>query len=361
MARIRWKLTKQGRIAHIDFTHGRKRHVLSTKTSDPKVAKQILFDIQGRIARGVFNFGEIKRKDIRLSAFLEKYFSYADSYKAQGTVNLEKIHAKALIKELGDKNLRSIDSQDLDEWKANRLRGEISPATFNMERRTLHAIFNVAKKWGFIDANPFGHIKKLKVDERRLFMRQDELKSFFDAVQADVKGGRTKNRRERMFRAMLYYEFMLNTGLRREEGLQLKLSDVDFERNAIHIRNTKDKEDRTVPLTNRAREILLGLGENLFAGLGRQFVSRQFADSLRKAGLRGFKLHSLRHTFATRLIELGVDVITVSKILGHSDIKTTMIYAKTQFDVMQRAINKMNGKGEKCYDLVTRGDLARPA
>lgn len=154
---------------------------------------------------------------------------------------------------------------------------------------------------------------------------------------------------------------MLNTCLRREEGLQLKLSDVDFERNAIHIRNTKDKEDRTVPLTNRAREILLGLGENLFAGLGRQFVSRQFADSLRKAGLRGFKLHSLRHTFATRLIELGVDVITVSKILGHSDIKTTMIYAKTQFDVMQRAINKMNGKGEKCYDLVTRGDLARPA
>jgi integrase len=159
----------------------------------------------------------------------------------------------------------------------------------------------------------------------------------------------------------LYFEFLLNTGLRREEGLRIRLSDVDFERNAVHIRKTKDKEDRTVPLTNRAREILLSLGENLFGGLGKQFVTRQFAASMQKAGLEGFKLHSLRHTFATRLIELGVDVLTVSKILGHSDIKTTMVYAKTQFSVMQRAINKMNGKGEKCYDLVTRGDLGDAA
>jgi site-specific recombinase XerD len=82
---------------------------------------------------------------------------------------------------------------------------------------------------------------------------------------------------------------------------------------------------------------------------------------MQKAGLKGFKLHSLRHTFATRLIELGVDVLTVSKILGHSDIKTTMVYAKTQFSVMQKAINKMNERGEKCYDLVTRGDLADDA
>ena len=175
-----------------------------------------------------------------------------------------------------------------------------------------------------------------------------------------VKNGRTKTRRERMLRTMLYFEFLLNTGLRREEGLGICSSDLDLEHNAVHIRKTKNKEDRSVPLTNRAREILSSLGEDLFRGLSKQHVSREFTASMRKAGLQGFKLHSLRHTFSTHLIDLGVDVLTVSKILGHSDIKTTMIYAKTQFSVMQKAINKMNGMEEKCYDLVTRGDLMRP-
>lgn len=57
--------------------------------------------------------------------------------------------------------------------------------------------------------------------------------------------------------------------------------------------------------------------------------------------MEGFKLHSLRHTFATRLILLGVDIYTVSKILGHSDIKTSMVYAKTTLGTLQSAISRL--------------------
>ncbi len=64
-----------------------------------------------------------------------------------------------------------------------------------------------------------------------------------------------------------------------------------------------------------------------------------FAQICKKAKLTGFKFHSLRHAFATRLIDLGVDVLTVSKILGHSDIKTTMAYAKVRLETMRNAVN----------------------
>ena len=58
-----------------------------------------------------------------------------------------------------------------------------------------------------------------------------------------------------------------------------------------------------------------------------------------KAGLEGFKLHSLRHTFATDLTSAGVDVLTVGKMLGHSDINTTMISAKVRLATMKNAID----------------------
>jgi integrase/recombinase XerD len=58
--------------------------------------------------------------------------------------------------------------------------------------------------------------------------------------------------------------------------------------------------------------------------------------------LDGIKLHSLRHTFATRLIELGVDILTIARLLGHADIKTTMIYAKAELGALRSAVKKLD-------------------
>jgi len=78
-------------------------------------------------------------------------------------------------------------------------------------------------------------------------------------------------------------------------------------------------------------------------------ITHKFNQYLQRAGIKGMKLHSLRHTFATMLISSGVDIYTVSRLLGHSDIRTTMIYAKLQVGVLQEAIKKLNS----CYNLVT--------
>jgi integrase len=98
---------------------------------------------------------------------------------------------------------------------------------------------------------------------------------------------------------------------------------------------------RIIPLNRRAKEILQELGGNIFGELNNALVTQKFLKLTNRLEMFDFKLHSLRHTFACRLIARGVDIYTVSKLLGHSDLKTTMVYAKVDLSSMQNAVNKL--------------------
>jgi integrase len=358
MATLRKKDTQHGYHYVVDFTFRGKRHVITTQTADFRLAKQILHDIQGKIARGTFKLEEYQEKHINLKDFAEQYFKFASSYKMPNTIALEHFVLNNFIKCLGDLDLRFIDAQKLDEWKRQRLT-EIRPVTFNLELRTLKAFLNVAVRWEYISSNPISQIHRLKVEEKRLYMTDSELKKFFDALLSHRENSLRKPYRDRILQYVQFFEFLLNTGLRREEGTQLAASDVDLEAGQVHIRKTKDKEARDVPLTDRAREILIAVGDKMFSELSNNSVTKTFTQTCKNAGLVGFKLHSLRHTFATRLIELGVDVLTVSKILGHSDINTTMVYAKVQRQTMQNAVARLNGRDSVVTIRLLRGDKGR--
>lgn len=99
------------------------------------------------------------------------------------------------------------------------------------------------------------------------------------------------------------------------------------------LRNSQQPFEETLP--------------DLFTQMHYQVVTEKFSYYLKQAGLVGFKLHSLRHTFATKLVALGVDLYTISRLLGHTDIKTTMIYAKTNIVSMQSAVDKLENRGNE--------------
>ncbi|WP_026474890.1 tyrosine-type recombinase/integrase [Alkaliflexus imshenetskii] len=133
-----------------------------------------------------------------------------------------------------------------------------------------------------------------------------------------------------------------SAGLRGQEVINLKISDIDFERMVIHIRQSKYKKDRIVPLS---AIMVIGLkkylrAENphvwLFNGKeadGRYSVkglSWVMRESLKKTTIsKNVNLHSLRHTYATHLLEQGLNIVTLQELLGHADITTTMIYLHT--------------------------------
>lgn len=130
-----------------------------------------------------------------------------------------------------------------------------------------------------------------------------------------------------------------SAGLRGQEVINLKIADVDFERKTIHIRQSKYKKDRIVPLADYMayglKKYLAAQNPHLWLFNGKEPDGRYsvkglswvMREALKKTSIKKeVNLHSLRHTYATHLLEEGVNIVTLKELLGHADITTTMIY-----------------------------------
>jgi integrase/recombinase XerD len=129
--------------------------------------------------------------------------------------------------------------------------------------------------------------------------------------------------------------------MRRSELLNLTPERIDLEGNLIRVEEAKGKKRREIPMTGRVREIVKELGPTLFSDLPRDKVTHKFTEVARHLMLQGAKLHSLRHTFGTYMIAMGFDVTVVKELLGHEDIKTTLIYAKADKRLLEKAMESL--------------------
>lgn len=140
-------------------------------------------------------------------------------------------------------------------------------------------------------------------------------------------------------------------GLRLGELLNLKIEDIDSDRMLIHIKGGKGKKDRTTILGNTCLLILREYyrsykpGVWLFESIkkGKQYSAKSvqniFKTNLKKAGIsKPFTVHSLRHSFATHLLEQGVDLRYIQELLGHSSSKTTEIYTHVSTKNLQNIV-----------------------
>ena len=130
-----------------------------------------------------------------------------------------------------------------------------------------------------------------------------------------------------------------SAGLRSSEVIHLKISDIDFERRSIHIRRSKYNKDRILPLSDYMsiglqKYILLERpltwlfnGKTLGEPYSPKAISWVMREAAKTAGIaKDVTVHTLRHSYATHLIEDGLNIVTVKDLLGHSKIETTMIY-----------------------------------
>jgi integrase/recombinase XerD len=144
----------------------------------------------------------------------------------------------------------------------------------------------------------------------------------------------TKLLKHRILFAVIY-----DCGLRIQEAVNLKISDVDFNRHQVHIRQSKHKKDRYVPVSPL---VLRGLNtyletsnpkEWLFNGklrggqISKEGIRQAFRSTIRKTGIqKKVCIHTLRHSYATHLLEMGLDIVSVKNQMGHAEISTTMMY-----------------------------------
>jgi integrase len=154
-------------------------------------------------------------------------------------------------------------------------------------------------------------------------------------------------------------ETLLYTGLRRDELTHLAWADLDFSRRILTVQakegwRPKDNEVRHIPMAPRLHDLLRSLPRKdslwvfstIHGGphLG-HILSRDFRKLARACGVKGASLHTLRHTFASHLVMNGTDIYTVQKLLGHSSIKTTEIYAHLAPDFLKAAVARLDYDG----------------
>jgi site-specific recombinase XerD len=143
----------------------------------------------------------------------------------------------------------------------------------------------------------------------------------------------------KLLKQRIVLSLIYSAGLRGQEVINLKISDIDFERMTIHIRQSKYKKDRIVPLSFAMAKglkiylkaenphIWLFNGKDASGKYSTRGLSWVMRENLKKTSItKDVNLHSLRHSYATHLLEEGVDIVSVKNLLGHADISTTMIY-----------------------------------
>lgn len=140
----------------------------------------------------------------------------------------------------------------------------------------------------------------------------------------------------------------ISTGMRKGEILQLKWSDIDFAEDYIVVRDSKNYESRVIPMNNNLKQELIKLredngdGKYLFSyhdGKPIEYVYRSFGTALKRSGIKKCTFHSLRHTFATRAVMAGVDIVTVQELLGHKTIAMTKRYSHPTPEHKKKAVN----------------------
>ena len=217
----------------------------------------------------------------------------------------------------------NISEDEINEYLVGLARDPRSPSRSSFK----HMVYGLRYYYRLLGQNKRAiALPSLKQDTKLpVILNRSELKQLFKAP-ALLK--------QRVVLSLIY-----SAGLRGQEVINLKISDIDFERMTIHIRQSKYKKDRIVPLSPT---MVIGLkkylkAENphiwLFNGKqpdsqysirGLSWVMR---ENLKKTNItKKVNLHTLRHTYATHLLEEGLNIVTLKNLLGHAEISTTMIY-----------------------------------
>ena len=166
------------------------------------------------------------------------------------------------------------------------------------------------------------------------------------------------------FHNQVYFTTVYSCGLRLHEGLHLEIGDIDGQRGMLHVHRGKGARDRVLPLpvqtllllrqywkTHRHPRLLFpATGQNhqqastASSPMSRASVQGAFLKARLRAGIskRGISLHSLRHSYATHLLEAGVPLPTIQRYLGHSHIETTMVYLHLTPEGQQQAVAHIN-------------------
>ena len=332
-------LYKRGTVWWMSFSHQGQQCRRSTETEDKKLAVRIFDKLRGEIAEGKW-FEKLPGEAYTFKDLMEKYMSeYSAVNKAKSSHKRDKSLSAHLLESFGSAYLTDISPVIISEYKVKRRAEKASPRTINYELTLMGHAFNIAiKEWEWIEDNPVRRVKKDRVNntiERWLTLDEEEkLLKFSPSWLKDI------------------IIFAIHTGLRQSELLDLKWSQIDFERRTMIIYEQKNGGIDTLPLNETSMEVLRNKAEhlpddyvfpsNVNTRKGNRDLLDSFYKARERASIKNFRFHDLRHTFATRLVQRGVGIYEVQKLGRWKNTSMVMRYAHHYPESLRSSIEVMD-------------------
>lgn len=332
---------KKSPYYQILFIRDGKKTSISTKETSKSKAIQFLTNFKDEVK---------KRKEIKpvlLSQFKEEYVEFVSASVSQNYLRSVKLSFEKLKEYCGDTSIDKIDIQMIEKFLAQTYKRTKAGAA--LYYRTLKAAFSKAVLWNYIQENKFKKVKLPRIPKSHpVFISEVELCMIIE---------KTKQQHLRdIFLAAFH------TGMRIGELVNLQWNHVDLPERIIKVKNTttfttKSKKERIIPineplllmLKNRLPKIRdIRDGEYVFwkikgIKLNENYVSKNFKNYARSAGMNEkLHFHSLRHSFASNLVQRGVSLYVVKELLGHEDLVTTQIYSHLQKNNLYEAVSLLN-------------------
>jgi len=291
-----------------------------------------------------------RRKQVRDGEIIEtkkrKNNKFADLAKdyLECCVGQKAFHSKThlvnqLIKRFGNLKVRELNTKMIEKWQSEQLKGN-KPATTNRKLTVLKHIIKKGADWGMASEETLKRVgkvkKKVEENTRLRFLTVEECQTLIDCCAEHLKPIVT---------------VALHTGMRRGEILNLKWEQVDVKHGFILLEITKNGERREIPIDNTLTMMFNNMPRGLESvyvftdprtGEPYKSVQTSFETALKRAEIRDFRFHDLRHTFASHLVMAGVDLTSIRELLGHKSLAMTIRYAHLAPGHKRRAINMLD-------------------
>jgi len=335
-------LVKRGDVWWMYFTYQGQQVRKSTGTADRRLADAILSKVKVQIVEGQY----FERAAAQSHTFTELMDRYEQEHVLR---KLRHRGVKGYMKNLraffGDRTLADITPKLIVAYKNKRYADGVAPATINRELANLKKAFNLAlREWEWCHQNPVTRVSMEKENNKRdRWLSQDEESRLLNASAPWLRD---------------IVQFAMHTGMRMGEMLELTWRGVDFSRRTVTVLRSKNGERRTIPVNETVLRVLKekakvrSLASDLifcsksFTPMESGHLRRSFRLALTKAKIDEFHFHDLRHTFATRLVQAGIDLYKVQQLLGHKSPFMTQRYAHHYPESLRDGVEILDQLGE---------------
>lgn len=300
-------------------------------------------------------------RNINIQDFFQEISNHLKTNLEKSTLNIYNLTVRKFIELVGNRILKMINVKDIEEFKEKKLMQNVSRYEVNKEFSCLKSIFNIAIRLNYLIKNPCKYVKKFRIEDSKIKVFTDyEMELLLSSIKDKT--------------LLNIVKFGLWSGLRLNEILNLKYSNINISDSIIEINNTKEfktktKKNKIVIINDKLKNLLLEIinegnptcemeinnvfelnkeDKYLFTlnnrnrNISKNYISHLFKAECRKLNLNeDLHFHSIRHTYISNLINKGTPINFVKELVGHANIATTMQYITLNKDELKKYANRV--------------------